>query len=176
MNTKLYIRVITCLIIMLSYNQVYGENIRKNVCNGRTIQEVIYDSEYGNRYKYTINTNITKADSIKKTKYPLSVDVKYPTWNSKQAFKHLQEYVITCIYNKGKCHVAKDITLDFHYLLDDTGEIISLKIRTSRSLYDFYTPAEVISIFDEINKFRFPVPVTIWPSESIGWEDMSMGF
>lgn len=176
MKTKLYTYITILIISIFLPNRTSGENIRKDICNGRTVTERTYTSKHGLRYVYTVDTNITKADSIKKSKLPLSVEVKYPTWSSKQAFDDLQEKAIACFSNIENCASIKNDLLDFMYLIDDTGEIICLDLRTSRSLYDIYTPAEVISIFDEISQFRFPVPVTIWPSESVGWETMSMSF
>lgn len=175
MNARLFLFTFSAFFL-LSTNDVYGDEIHKESYNGQTLTEKTYTSkypEYGKRRIYSIDTYTEKVDSIMKTKLPFSIDVKYPTWSSKQSFKDLENYAIKCLSIKGK-ELAKEYVFDISYLLNDNGEIICYKLWSNKSLYDICTTEEIISIFDEISKFKFPVPVTTWPKESVGYEMMSV--
>lgn len=177
MNTKLFLFIFSA-ILLLSTNRVLGDDIHKETYNGVTLTEKTFFSEYspdGKRRIYTVDKYSEKVDSIKKAKLPFSIDVKYPTWSSKQAFQKLRTHATECLRKKGITSLEED-KFYFHYLINDTGEIICYRLWTYKNLYESCTTEEIISIFDEISKFKFPVPITTWPKESVGYEMMSMDF
>jgi hypothetical protein len=62
------------------------------------------------------------------------------------------------------------------YLINDDGEVVCYRIDTSRSLFDFMTPANILDVFDEINSFVFPTPIVKVPENGVGYEDVRIFF
>lgn len=168
-----HIKYILIFLFTLSASIIYADKTRTTTCNGQVVKERFFTTQFGDGYAYSIESYSARVDSIMKTKLPFSIDVKYPTWSSKQSFKDLENYAIKCLSIKGK-ELAKEYVFDISYLLNDNGEIICYRLWSNKSLYDICTTEEIISIFDEISKFKFPVPVTTRPKESVGYEMMSV--
>lgn len=173
--TMKHIKYILIFLFTLSASIIYADKTRTTTCNGQVVKERFITTQFGDGYAYSIESYSARVDSIKKTKLPFSIYVKYPTWSSKQSFKDLENYAMNCMKRNGK-NLTNEYIFWIDYLINDNGEIICYKLLSYKSLYEISTTEEIISIFAEISKFKFPVPVTTWPEESVGYQMMSIDF
>jgi hypothetical protein len=177
---KKYLIYIICIISLLMPDNLYGNDIRTETYNGRTITEVFHaPSSDIQWYEYKIDGYYLKADSIKQNKRAFSDVTGYPVWNNpdhKNAYIDFREYIKNSFKDNSKISSTEDLLQDCCYLINDDGEVVCYKIETSRSLFDVMTPANILDFFDEINSFAFPTPVVRKPENGVGYEDVRIYF
>ena len=161
-------------------NSLYGNEIRTEIVNGRTITEVFHTTSPEEPwYEYKVDNYSQQIDSIKQSKMPFSYHTKYPVWNYPyihNAVQEFREYIKNSFKDNSKKSSTEDLLQDCCYLINDDGEVVCYKIETSRSLFDFMTPANILDFFDEINSFAFPTPVVRIPENGVGYEDVRIYF
>ena len=179
MNKKhiIYIASIICLLLP---NSLYGNEIRTEIVNGRTITEVFHaPSSDIQWYEYKVDNYSQQIDSIKQSKMPFSYHTKYPVWNYPYIHNAVQEfkkYIKNIFTDNGAVQSNEEYLQNCRYLINDTGEVFCYEIWTARSLFFIYTPAEILEIFDEISTYVFPTPVVKVPEDGVGYEILDMLF
>ena len=129
-------------------------------------------------YMYSVADLKEKIAEIKKVKVPFdySTNSAYPMWNDYSLFdKECNEYVqlIKNYFSKYEKELLPRKSLIFcSYLLNDDGSTICKEITTKISLFDMYSPKEILDIFDKIGTYKYKTPVVSSPDK--GYYELSL--
>ena len=136
---KKHIIYIASIICLLLPNSLYGNEIRTETYNGRTITEVFHaPSSDIQWYEYKVDNYSQQIDSIKQSKMPFSYHTKYPVWNYTYIHNAVQEfkkYIKNIFTDNGVVQSNEEYLQNCRYLINDTGEVFCYEIWTARSLF-----------------------------------------
>ena len=178
MNTKF--TILLSLVCLLVSANVQGDEIRTEKCNGQTITEKKHILKNGEAvYTYNIDAFTHKIDSIKKCKKAFSDVSEFPVWNSislRNATGDFNKHILNCFQNNDRNVFPNEYLNSCYYLVNDNGDVVCSKIRTSKSMFDFYSPKEILTIFKNISQFKYPTPIVRFPKDAEGYEEWNTSF
>lgn|SRR5574344_492135 len=184
MKINQFYKTFNVIINLVVMNFFFIQGVYSEVISGNT-KTVKYESRSiiekhpsDSLYMYSVADLKEKIAKIKKVKMPFdySTNSSYPMWNDYLLFnKECNEYVqlIKNYFSKYEKELLPRKSLIFcSYLLNDDGSTICKEITTKVSLFDMYSPKEILDIFDKIGTYKYKTPVVSSPDK--GYYELSL--
>lgn len=177
---KKHIFILPLLLLLLSVypaSPICAQgNTRTETYNGRTIKERFHP-----RYKfyyYSIGDISEKAGRIEQTKTEFEIATKKPLWAAKEKvygiFDDIKIHTLQCLARNDNSNYPHQFIMEFDVLINDNGDVYCTNIVSKKCLFDVYSNEELLWVFDEIGKFKFPTPVVTEPEK--GYQKVTLYF
>ena len=174
-NVTIYLVVMNFFFLHGVYAEDTSNRTKVVKYSGRSITE---RHPYDSLYMYSIADLKEKIADIKKAKMPFDevTNTTEPKWNdyllfNKENKEHAQLIKSYFSGNKKGLSPGKFI-ISCSYLLNDDGSTICKQINTTESLFDMYSPKEILDIFDKIGTYKYKTPVVSSPDK--GYYELSL--
>jgi hypothetical protein len=167
-NVVIYLAVMNFFFIQGVYSEVISGNTKIVKYENRSITER-HPSD--SLYMYSVADLKEKITEIEKVKMPFNevTNTTDPRWNDFLLFnKECKEYIqlVKSYFLKNEKGLSPtEIVSSFNSLLNDDGSTICKRIKTKVSLFDMYSPKEILDIFDKIGTYKYKTPVVSSPDK-----------
>ena len=167
-NVIIYLAVMNFFFTQGVYSEVISGNTKIVKYENRSITER-HPSD--SLYMYSVADLKEKIAEIKKVKVPFDevTNTTEPKWNdyllfNKENKEHAQLIKSYFSGNEKGLSPGKFI-ISCSYMLNDDGSTICKQINTTESLFDMYSPKEILDIFDKIGTYKYKTPVVSSPDK-----------
>ena len=167
-NVIIYLAVMNIFFTQGVYSEVISGNTKIVKYENRSITER-HPSD--SLYMYSVADLKEKIAEIKMVKVPFDevTNTTEPKWNdyllfNKENKEHAQLIKSYFSGNEKGLSPGKFI-ISCSYMLNDDGSTICKQINTTESLFDMYSPKEILDIFDKIGTYKYKTPVVSSPDK-----------
>lgn len=162
--------IVCCFCSCTMQAEPSDEIVKKIVFGGRTLFEISSKQDNGDTvYTYRLQENLNYVKFMRSNDTIVSMADLDPFWTDRKLHAKecnmLAKYCKDIIYSKDR-KKANSIKKHYRflsvvYMLEDNGKTTMYAlVCKGKPLFEYYSPEEIISMFDKISRFYFTAPVS----------------